>query len=70
MIQGFIHRKELSSDLRLIKKPVFNNLEEFIQQRYRLFLEEERLNKEYREKVEHIERRFNRRFQELMDQVQ
>jgi hypothetical protein len=51
-IQKFIHHKELNNDLRLIKKNVFNALEEFIVQRYGLFLEEERLHHEYRIKVD------------------
>lgn len=37
-IQKFIHHKELTSDLRLIKKNVFNSLEDFIIQRFHLYL--------------------------------
>jgi len=53
-IQKFIHRKELASDLRLIKKTVFNSLEEFIIQRFDLYLEEEHLHLEYKKKVDEI----------------
>ena len=68
-IQRFIHHKELASDLRLIKKNVFNGLEEFILQRYSLFLEEEKLHRDYKKKVEEIEKKFSKRFEDLMNEA-
>ena len=43
-IQKFIHKKELNSDLRVIKKNVFMELEEYIIERYKLYLEEQQLH--------------------------
>ncbi len=46
---------------------MFNALEEFIIRRYELYLEEEKLHFEYKTKVEDIEKKFTKRFEELMN---
>ena len=38
-------------------------------QRYELYLEEERLHREYKKKVEEIEKKFQNRFDDLMKQA-
>ena len=49
----------------MIKKNVFQTLEDFILERYLLFLEEEELHEEYESKLNEIEEKFLKRMEEL-----
>ena len=68
-IQSFIFKKQLNSDLRVIKKNVFSALEDFIIERYKLYIEEEQLHEEYEVKVSEVEQKFLKRIQELTKSI-
>ena len=53
-IQQYIYKKELNKELKNVKKNVFLALEEFLVNRFQAFVEEEKLHKDYSQKVKDI----------------